>query len=193
MTIHYIQPYAIDKNIGKAYNDEIKLIRHGLLGRDLSEHWVCITDQDTMYLLPETKATIFDTVKYHKHTYSLLTCYTNRLNYGYQLHNGVRSDETDMQKHIDIARFRHQQYYTRVQPYPHIVAGMFMLFPLALTPYVQFAENTPYFDEKFTADIRAFGGKVGIMDGVYIFHLYRWGQTNPGEHFDHLKPTTNVR
>lgn len=188
MNIHYIQPYAVDKNIGKVYNDTLYGLRQGFPLTD----WVCITDQDTMFLLPETKALIHDTVNRLGNTYySLLTCYTNRLNYGYQLHAGVRSDDDNMNNHIQIAKSRMYTHGMDVKPYPHIVAGMFMLFPLAMTQFIKFGENTPYFDEKFTADVRAGGGKVGIMEGVYIFHLYRWGQTNPGEHFDHLKPVHN--
>jgi hypothetical protein len=181
MQIHYLQPYAVDKNIGKAYNEACALIPSG--------DWICITDQDVMFLLPDTKAQINAIVQRdirNGHPYHLYTCVTNRLGEGWQLHNNERSENPDVKHHMDIARMRKFHYGMDVVPYTKAVGGFFMLFNVNVWAATQFKENSIHFDTLFADSIRGKGGIVGLMLGVYVFHLYRFGQPNPEHKSEHL-------
>lgn len=181
MQIHYIQPFAVDKNIGRAYNEACERIPSG--------DWVCITDQDVMFLLPDTKAQIDAIVQRdikNGQPYHLYTCVTNRLGEGWQLHNNVRSDNPDVMYHMSVARTRRFNYGMDVVPYTHSVGGFFMLFSVNVWAALLFEERSIYFDTIFTDKIRRLGGKVGLMLGVYVFHLYRFGQPDPEHKSNHL-------
>lgn len=178
MTVHYISPYAVDKNIGRAYNEACALIPDG--------DWVCITDQDVMFLEPHTKTIIHNIAA--KGEWDLLGCRTNRLGTPYQLLEGALSENPDVHYHMALARGTRVLNGDFVQEYQHTVAGMLMLFPKKLWNYVKFAEKTPSFDVIFTDQVRRHGGRIGLMMGVYVFHLYRFGQENPGQQIKHLLP-----
>lgn len=178
--IWYLSPYAVDVNIGREYNAQIAQLP--------ADDYVCILDQDVMFLHPKTKRQIQHIVEAHPE-YSLLTCVTNRLGFGWQLHEGKRSDERDPLVHYQIAMQRRVNHYHAVYDFPHPVAGFFMLFPVAQWRKTPFQEGSPYFDFAFTEDVRGSGGKVGIMAGVYVYHFYRMFATgNPHLFTEHLNP-----
>lgn len=187
MKIHYIQPFALDKDIGKAYNEEIQMILKSPNSSDID--WVCITDQDIMFLEPETKALIAKVVETQSE-FKLLSCYTNRLGIEPgQLHEGRRSDDPDIRNHIAIAKGRRGLYGTEVHDYDGPVAGMLMLFPLwwgRIMPFVEGKYSDVNFDIHFTQVVKNRGYKVGLMAGVYVFHLYRFGQDDPQQQIKHL-------
>lgn len=178
MTIHYIQPFALDKNIGKAYNEACALIP--------ADDWICITDHDVMFLEPTTKNLIAHNVEKYRDKYRLFTCMTNRLAIGHQLHNNQRSDDPDIRNHMEIARERRQTIGDLVSPYRHDVAGFFLLFSTKTWAANPFKERSIYFDTIFATSVRRNNGRVGLMEGVYVFHLYRFGQPDPEHKANHL-------
>lgn len=183
MKIHYIQPYALDRNIGREYNEEIALLP--------GDDWVCIVDHDVMFLEPHTKDIIAKIVQSGTE-YKLLSCYTNRLGtIPGQLHEGRRSEDPDVRSHIAIAKGRRGLYGMQVEEYDGPVAGMLMLMPVWLAKEIRFVEGTyndVNFDIHFTQCVRNRGHKVGLMKGVYVFHLYRFGQNDPQQQIKHLIP-----
>lgn len=180
--IHYIQPFAVDKNIGRAYNEACTLIPDG--------DWICITDQDVMFLEPTTKRLISHALEYDKSNgrkgHDLYTCMTNRLAQGWQLYRQTRSNNPDITYHMRVAGMLRREKGLQVEPYPHDVAGFFMLFPKNVWNAVPFEERSITFDTIFADTIRRAGGSVGLMTGVYVFHLYRFGQANPEHRAEHL-------
>lgn len=181
MKIHYIQPYALDKNIGKAYNEACALIPDG--------DWICITDHDVMFLEPETKTVIYKAVEANKH--DAYVCMTNRLGYTDQLYKGERSDDPDIRNHIEIAKKQRFTWGRLAFDYYGPVAGMFLLFSKKTWEANKFAEGVYLdvcYDIHFGECIRNKGGKIGILGGVYVFHLYRFGQQEPQGKVGHLIP-----
>jgi hypothetical protein len=177
MTVHYIQPFAIDKNICKAYNEACDLIPF--------EDWICITDMDTMFLHPEQKRIIDRVAKSGQA--DLYGCVTNRCNVP-DLVLPSMFDERDIKKHYLKAESRLQQYDDIVQPYNGVVPGYLMLFSkktwydvggFSLGEYgVNYA-----FDQYFSAKIK----RKAIIKGVYLLHLYRIWSDMPAWDVDHLK------
>jgi hypothetical protein len=166
-------------NIGREYNIACSRVPE--------DEWICITDQDVCFLRPDTKKQIEDIVHCSGDEYSLLGCYTNRVGLLYQCHGGAMSCETDINIHRGIASSYHRLWYRVVEPQKRIIAGFLMLFPKKVWNYVKFEENSIYFDQKFSTDVMAMGGKIGLMKGVYVWHSYRLGHPNPRKYTEHLK------
>lgn len=171
--IHYSTPYQ-SGNIGRALNEFCAMVPDG--------DWICLRDQDTL-LFDGSGGLIEDIVSENKQ-YALIGSMTNRLAAPDQLVKGM-FDEENITKHkqvfLDLFSFI-------VSPVSHVLAGVFMLFPKATWEMVGgFTEKSIHFDKIFTTDVRRKGGKVGLATGLYVFHLYRWGKSNPRLSISHLK------
>ena len=175
--IHYLQPYAVDKNIAHAYNKAVELVP--------DSDWVCITDQDSLWLLPDQKAQVQKVVD-SKPPVELFGCMTNRLNVPDQLSLGMFS-VNEMQRHIDQAKELQSRNYGQYKETKNTIAGLFMLFRKSDWKRVGGFDEMPepwhfkfdtFFSQKFD--------KKAILTGVYLFHLYRWGAENPAKSVEHL-------
>jgi len=167
MIVHDIIPFAQDKNLGKAYNEEMARIPDG--------HWACFRDGDTSWMTPDYGV--------HLHEYALrfpdagiLTCLTNRistLSPG-QLLGGVISEETDMRKHYHLAEKQKALLY-QVQPIDRVISGFVMMISKKTWDDVKFVENRKCLvvDNIFSRRILSTGRKILCMQGLYIWHGYR--------------------
>lgn len=174
--IHWIQPYASDRNIGWAYNEQIKHIPDDV--------WIGITDQDFMFLLPDTKAKIERIVS--RNEFDLYGCLTNRLGGTHQLYNGEFSDDSNIRNHIKIASEVQSQPDT-VQETDINIAGCCMIFKKSTWSFVGgFEERSIIFDIQFGDAVKDAGGKLGIMTSIYGFHCYRLESDNPKYDSSHL-------
>jgi len=175
MTIHYIQPYALDGNISKAYNKAIKALPE----RD----WVCITDQDAMFLLPDSKRQMYEIAEEGKH--DLYGCMTNRLNVSEQVVSGM-FDEMDLRQHYLMAKTLQAEYGTQCKP-ASLIAGLCMMFPVRTWLEVGGFPDLPLsinfaFDQYFSKLVK----NKAIMQGVYMLHLYRLWSDDPRRDVQHL-------
>lgn len=175
--ITFLSPYRTDKNIGRAYNESVSAAPDG---------WVCITDYDAMFLLPDAKARIIDVCENTPPGDYLYSVMTNRLNMSmcsHQLYEGWCSEDPNIMNHLDIANKMHSD--KRVTQCS-LVAGVCLIFRKSTWEKAKFKENTNLFDQLFSKDVMRIGGQLGIIKGVYIFHLYRMGQKNPSSYTKHL-------
>lgn len=165
-------------DIGGGLNDAIDLLPDNAM--------VCVRDGDTLFMAPDWGRQLERIVSDNR-AYDLMGCMTNRLRAPYQLHGGVLSCEDSVTRHQEIAAQRWHAHGTEVRELKSgPVAAMLMLFPKAVWKRHPFVERSIYFDQKFTQDVRDNGGRVGIAQGFYLFHLYRWGQPNPCNYTEHL-------
>src|SRR5699024_64131 len=163
--VYYFSGFRSDKNIGKANNDHIKKLP--------DNDWICLTDADSMFLLPNYGNQIEKIVKQHGKDYGLIGCMTNRLRGEHQLYKGKFSDDTDIRNHYEIAKELQAEKGTEVVPTSG-VAGVFMLFNKAVWKQAGgFKENEICCDTYFNKAIRRCGYKIGLATGVYVFHSYR--------------------
>lgn len=179
MNIWYSNPYSIDKNFGKAINDFCSIVPN-------DEDWIVIQDGDICYLTPDWGRIIYESLKEHGHKFGLIGCYTNSLNGLNQLHGKRRFNDISMKDHHKIAKTYNS---TNISDFGKlIVAGFFMAFQKKTWRLVGgFVENNKSFDTLFNIAVRKKGLKVGIMDGLYVYHLYRiWADGNPGNEVKHL-------
>jgi GT2 family glycosyltransferase len=169
--IHYLSPYSLTLDIGNSINEAIDRLNAD------DNDWICLTDGDAMFLLPEYGSQINTATTKHGHEYNLITCLTNRLGNEYQTIDGM-FDEMDISKHYEMAKYLQSTFKCTVEDYKHDCAGFFMLFPVHVWRSVGGFKNNLMFDSEFTKHVRMKGGKVGIMKGLYMFHAYRlWAKT----------------
>lgn len=175
MKIRYITPFALDKNIGREYNQVIS---------ELPEDcYIVIRDGDTMFLTPDWGKQIEEIIK-NNPEYSLITCMTNRIGNDKQRVTGMFY-EFDLNKHHQEAVSRSKSLRTEVIPHT-IAPGMLMIFHKSLWNEIKFQERTIFFDKRFSEKVLKSGRKIGLATGLYLLHLYRWGQEKPKDYIKHL-------
>lgn len=179
MMVHYISPYSDDKNIGKAYNEACARIP--------DNDWICIFDQDVLFLLPDTRRRINEITA--RGEYDLYLPVMNRLGFPYQLHRQKRSESHEIMEHRGIAKTRWNVFTHKVEPYNQITAGAVMVFRKSTWANNKFATgkyNQVHFDAHFGEVLRNKGGKVGLMLGIYVYHMYRPDCKDPQPDITHL-------
>jgi len=175
--VFYSNPYNTKKNIGKALNEFCELVPDG--------SWICLQDGDICYLTPDWGVQIEDVAK--KGGYDLIGCMTNRLARRDQRIKDEIDDNHDVMYHYEIAERLKKENWGAVKETKKPIAGMFMLFPKSTWERVKFAENDIAFDDTFSNAVRRGGGKLGIMQGLYVYHFYRGWSATPAKDRNHLK------
>lgn len=181
INVWYSNPYSIEKNIGKAYNDFIKQLNPS------DEDWIVMQDGDMMYLTPDWGKRIHEALLLEGHNYGLIGCYTNRLKGLHQLHDRRFSDDTNIKNHYEIANSYEGNHIIELKK--EGVAGVFMAFQMKTWKAVKgFREDSISFDTSFNQAVRALGMKVGLINSLYVFHLYRiWAEKEPWNEKKHLQ------
>ncbi|VGQ11821.1 hypothetical protein SB5439_04999 [Klebsiella variicola] len=178
--VFYVTPFK-EGDIGGGINESI-----ALLPRDA---WVCIRDADTLFLTGNAQRQIQAIVDANPE-FELIGCKTNRLRSRYVTHDRDRLFECgDISTHVEVATQLETEHWAKVSPLPfmEVVAGMFMLMRVELWHKFPFPEKTPFFDKLYSRYVLTQGGKLGIADGIYLFHLYRWGKEDPCNYVEHLQ------
>ena len=160
-------PFSLDKNLGKAYNEEMALIPEG--------DSACFIDGDVMFLTPNFGEILNKYQEFNPN--AVLTCYTNRI---HQLAKGqFRNDiiSTDIRDHMKI-----EQGYSTVTRMEGPVSGFLLVVPKHVWNAHKFSEKNTYnpdqpnllgVDNEWTNRIRAHGVPLLRMDGLYVWHTYR--------------------
>lgn len=162
--IHYLTPYRSDKNLGKAYNDAMRLIPDG--------DTAVLMDIDVMFLLPEQPSMI----EWHvlSRPDAVLTCYTNRISdKSPQLYKGITNPVADIREHIDIAE-RVARNKT-IMPVSRCISGFLMVVPKSVWQRVPFPETGKCLavDTVWSRQVLAKGIHIGLMTDIYVWHTYR--------------------
>ncbi len=179
MKIHYIQPYSVEKNIGKAINDAVKAIQYE------SDDFICLTDHDCCFLLPDTKAQIERIL--HSTNYDVLGCMTNRIRSKEQLVGGYFNPDDRIREHVKIAELCRRAGRDMVVDARGVMAAFMLCFRVRAWEGVGgFAEGVVNFDTIFNQACRSAGLRIGLMRGVYVWHSYRIMSKVPLQDVTHL-------
>lgn len=170
LNIYYSNPYSVQKNIGKAINDFCSIVPN-------EDDWIVIQDGDILYLTPDWGKRIHDAIKKDGDKFGLISCYTNRLSSGHQLHGGKRSENHDIKYHYELAQNYNGQGIEAVKRHQNI-AGFFMAFKKSTWRKVGgFRENDIAFDTSFCMAVKSKGYKIGLIRSLYVYHAYRiWNE-----------------
>lgn len=130
-----------------------------------------------MFLLPEQINRMYEYVAAYPDT-SLFVCYGSRCKDGIpqQYHNGVHESDTSIFFHTGLARNFLSLYNVKATPVLRSVAGFLMLFSKATWEKHKFIEGVSKclrVDTAFSKGILRTGGKILLMESIYIWHSYR--------------------
>lgn len=179
MRIFYISPYRTDKNIGKSINEAVKAI--DFMGDD----WFVLTDHDTLWLLPDSKAQVERILD--GTDFDILGCMTNRIRSAEQLIGGRFNEDDRIGEHIKIAASCQATGGNKVVSARGVLGAFMLCFRVSVfMKSGGFHEGVLNFDSIFCREAIHNGFKVGIMQGVYVWHSYRLGSINPKQHTSHL-------
>lgn len=177
MKLRFITPYSPSLNIGGEYNQCISELT--------DDCYVVLRDGDTMFLTPDWGKHIEEIISENP-GYDLITCVTNRIGFKDLCVDGM-FDCADIGLHLMKSMEINRYFRREVTPTP-AAPGMLMIFHKSLWAKVGgFKENSIYFDKEFSRAVTKHGGKIGAARGLYLLHLYRFGQPNPREYKEHLK------
>jgi len=182
--VHHITPARGDKNIGRAIND--------LVSRLNDDDWICLRDIDTVPPLHKQFIRQCEDIA-SRGDYDLVGCITNRCGLERQLYNKTLSDDMNMVNHIAIAEELIAKHGSHVCDYTGNIAGVMMLFSKRLWLAIGGIDEggivnkaNEFFDYSFSKKAMAVRARIGIADGVYLFHLYRPKSTHPTTDVLHL-------
>jgi len=181
--IHWISPYSMSTppNIGGAINDAIRQLNPA------DDDWLIHVDQDVLFLLPDTKRLIGEILA--DTNFDVLGATTNRLGTTYQLVPNTFK-ETDILRHIKWAKTLQYSIGKKVEPTKEHLAAFLLCFRYSTFKQLGgFVENVLNFDTIFSIRAHKMKKKLGIMEGVYVFHLYRLNEAvdqSAADHYEHL-------
>ncbi len=175
--VFYSTPWQAG-DIGEGINDFISLLP--------DDSWVVIRDADTMFLTSNQQKQIQDIAESNP-PFDLIGCRTNRLRSPYQAIQGT-FDVDSIGYHIGVASERERVYYGVIDQLPQteVVAGMFMMFRKSLWQEFKFESKSIQFDMLYSEKLHASGKTLGIAQGLYLLHLYRYGAKDPFTSIQHI-------
>lgn len=170
--IHRIQPFSESKNLGKAYNDHIRIIPEG--------SWICIQDYDTYFFPPGNKEPSFysNMLEYIKlyPNQGIFTCYTNRTLCKEQQYRGQIYDNPDIKHWRNISTEVHKRP-TSLKDINKEISGFCMLFNKDVWEkaggFMEREKRCLGIDNNFCWSVLEKGFKIGLMENVFCFHYYR--------------------
>lgn len=175
--VYHFIPWNSQKNIGKSYNDMMSLVG--------PNDWVCFLDGDAVHTTHHFGFKIEEVIKYNP-TYSMFTCYTNRVACKYQVAPNVNWGNNDQSYHRTVGENLWNSNKTDVIDItnnPELSGVLILLKKSAWEKVGGFKENKMLtVDNDMHVKIRNAGLRVGLMKGIYVQHWYRGGDINNKKH-----------
>jgi len=175
MNISFISAYSTDKDIGGEYNRLIEMI---------DDEYIFIKDGDCLFLTPDYGDKIEKIIKDNPE-YDMIGCMTNRLSGSHQ-RIGQMEENPDINYHINMANKLWDDNGSLIYPTFKNAAAMCMILKKKIWKRIRFKENCCFFDRLFCEEALSLGYQIGIAQGLYVFHLYRWGKEHPENYVNHL-------
>jgi len=168
MAIYYFTPFALDKNLGAAYNDYMELLPN-------DNDWACFIDGDTMFLTPDWGELIQDAIDEHPEA-GMFTCYTNRVNNQQQLYRGKFNNNSDIIAHRNIAKVCHEIGKNRVKALTRIISGVMMIIQKKTWKEFPFTDGLLGVDNDISQRLLNAGKPIYLIQSIYLLHYYRMAE-----------------
>jgi GT2 family glycosyltransferase len=165
MNIYYSKPYALDKNLGAAYNRYMELLPN-------DDDWMCFLDGDTMFLSPDWGHLIQKAIEKYPET-GMFTCYTNRVGNKQQLYRGIFNNNRDMVAHRNIARVCHEIGKNRVKKLTRMISGVMMIIQKKTWKEFPFKDGLLTVDNDISKRLLDAGKEIRLIESTYLLHYYR--------------------
>lgn len=165
--IYYGSPYSLEKSIGKAYNDYMKMLPD-------DTDWMCFVDGDVMFLTRDYGHQLQAYIYKYPNT-GMFTCYTNRVGNMRQCYKGEFSENPDILHHTKIAMHLQENHRMDVKPMRKVISGHLMMIQKKVWKRIPFVDNGKILavDNNISRRLLQAKYKILLMQGVYVFHYYR--------------------
>lgn len=174
--IRYVIPFDTTKNIGKSYNEAF----NGLNNED----YVCFVDGDTIFLDSHFGVKIQSIVEEHK--INAATCMTNRVACKWQVYDRINWFNENMLDHDRITKTAWNTYKTSIKDVTdeQLMSGvMILLKKETWLKMGKFKEDGMLgIDNDFHQKIKDCGERLYLMQGIYLYHKYRFGDISNKKH-----------
>ena len=169
--VHHIIPWKTETNkIGVYLNEIFKMIDDG--------DWVCFLDGDAIHTTTWFGKRIEDTIKENL-DFSMFSCLTNRTVPDCQIAPGSNWVDNDISNHRNLGELLWEKNKTDVNDVTNIspVSGYFFLVNKETWKNVSGFNETKMLgiEWNFCEKVKKNGGKIGVMNGIYVYHWYRGG------------------
>ena len=168
MEIYYFTPFALDKNLGAAYNRYMELLPG-------DNDWACFIDGDAMFLTPDWGELISRVVAENPEA-GMFTCYTNRVNNQQQLYRGRFNENSDITAHRNIAKVCRALATTRVKSLSRMISGVMMIVRKRTWRKFQFKDGLLGVDNDISKRLLNAGKPIYLIEGIYLLHYYRMAE-----------------
>lgn len=164
-------PFSTEKNLGKAYNDEMAMIPEG--------DAACFIDGDVCFLTPDFGQILTNYTNDYPN--AVLTCWTNRI---HEMARGQKMQLTQPDNIRSCVEVAKNISDTNLSTTPIIgpVSGFLMVIPKSVWHQHKFVETNNYrpgepnilgVDNEFTNKIRAAGIPILRINRMLVWHTYR--------------------
>jgi GT2 family glycosyltransferase len=165
--IHVKTPFALDKNLGNAYNIAFEDL--------LNDEWVCLIDHDVLFLTPNSIRIMYDYIA--KYPDAMFTCLTNRIHplAVDQLYFDKPSDNDSIRFWQNIAESQEINCKEEVTEINHEISGFLMLVSKRMWNEIKFLDSGKCLgvDNDFSSRVLARGKKILRMNKIVVWHSYR--------------------
>lgn len=170
MMIYYSIPYNTDKNLGKYYNDFMKILPN-------NDDFACFVDGDTIFTTPNY-GHIIERVILENKNIGCFTALTNRVFCVWQVANGVDINNNDMEYHRTFGKNILEIYDTYCEDVTMkaLMSGFLILINKKTWKKIGgFKEDGMLgIDNDLHLKIRKCREKMYMMKGIYLYHWYRY-------------------
>jgi len=177
--IYRFQPFSDTKNLGKAYNDHIKLTP--------DNSWICLQDYDTCFLDSGFYKNMMAYILRYPEQ-GIFTCYTNRTLCKEQQFRGQIFDNPNMDHWRNISKEVHSKPMA-LKDINKEISGFCILFNKdkwkEVGGFMEREGRCLGIDNNFCWTILKKGYKIGLMENVFCVHYYRLVEGI--KYKDHLK------
>jgi GT2 family glycosyltransferase len=165
--IYFFVPYSFEGNLGKAYNDYMRLLPN-------DDDWGVVMDGDTMFLTPDWGTHIKELIEEHPDA-GCITCITNRIA---NKNQRIAMPSTNILEHRKraMALLRERRNYV-IKTKRHI-SGLLMAVKKSTWKEIPFPELGTILnvDNVWSKKLIRAGKEILIAKGLYILHYYRWSE-----------------
>lgn len=172
--IWFFTPYSFEKKLFEAYDRYMQLIEN-------PDDWVCFTDGDTAFLLPDFGHQIKTYTEKYPDT-GLFTCYASRCHYSAQVRKSTDMENPDILYHRNQAENIYNELHGQVKDIDRRIAGHLLVIqkktwelikPEVAKKVTSQQKQILGVDTKISNAILKAGLKIRLMRGMYIFHYLR--------------------
>jgi hypothetical protein len=179
--IYYTVPFDSSKNLGKYYNDFMKVLPN-------EDDWACIVDGDTIFTTPDYGLLVEKAISENPDA-DCFTAMTNRVGCQWQIAPGVDIHSDDIRYHRDFGKLLKTVYGHSVvdvtnKPKTQVMSGFFILLKKSSwQKFGGFKESGMLgIDNDLHWKIQKHKQKFYMIRGLYLYHWYRGGNAADKSH-----------